>query len=249
VIEHDSVPRAMKEETRTALVTGGGSGIGQAIARALVDRGWKVSICGRDESRLRHAVENLSIGDSERRGRLHAVAADVSSIREVSRWVAEACDRLGSPALLVNNAGVGASGDIPDLAEQDWDLTIATNLKGVYLCTREVLPRMRSRGGGWIINIASVAGKKGMPGSSAYSASKFGVVGFTDSLAREQVKYGIRATAICPGFVATPMVEGARVPAAEMIQPEDVAATVLYLIGLGPNVVVREIVLDRRGAL
>lgn len=239
----------MGEESRTALVTGGGSGIGLAITRALVDRGWKVAICGRDEAKLSRAIDDLSRSRPHLRDRLHGSGADVSSQRDVRRWVEAACDRLGPPALLVNNAGIGASGTVPDLDGRTWDRALAINLTGTFLCTREVLPRMRSRGGGLIVNVASVAGKKGMPGSSAYSASKFGVVGFTESLAREQAEHGILATAICPGFVDTPMVAGAPVPASEMIQPEDVAATVLYLLELGPNATVREIVLDRVGAL
>jgi 3-oxoacyl-[acyl-carrier protein] reductase len=108
---------------------------------------------------------------------------------------------------------------------------------------------MRRRGGGWIINIASLAGKKGMPGASAYCASKFALVGFTETLAREEAKNNIRATAICPGYVATRMVEAVEVPASEMIHPHDIAATVLYLLDLSPKSVVREILIERIGAI
>lgn len=239
----------MNDETRTALVTGGGSGIGLAISRTLLQRGWKVAICGRDGGKLRGAIEALARDDPEHRANVHASTADVSSSGDVKRWISDACARFGPPSLLVNNAGVGGWNEIPQLTEKDWDRVLDINLKGTFLCVREVLPLLRSRGGGWIVNIASVAGKKGMSGSSAYSASKFGVVGFTESLAREQAKHGIRATSICPGYVATPLVAGASVPEAEMIRPEDVAATVVFLLGLGPNVAVREIVLDRIGAL
>jgi ketoreductase len=239
----------MNERNTTALVTGGTSGIGLAIGRALLECGWKVAICGRDEAKLSRARDELTRACPEIRDRLHGGTVDVSSADQVRSWVGEACDRLGAPALLVNNAGVGASGAVSELDESTWDRALDINLKGTFLCTREVLPRMRAGGGGWIVNIASVAGKKGMPRSSAYSASKFGVVGFTEALGREQAAHGIRATAICPGYVSTPMVAGAPVPASEMIRPEDVAATVLYLLELGPNVAVREIVLDRLGAL
>jgi NAD(P)-dependent dehydrogenase (short-subunit alcohol dehydrogenase family) len=239
----------MAGKSKTALVTGGGSGIGLAVARALVERDWNVAICGRDEDKLTRAIDDLSRAEAGIHHRLHASPADVSSQRDVQRWIEGACDRFGPPALLLNNAGVGASGAVDELDEPTWDRALAINLKGTFLCTREILPRMRAAGGGWIVNIASVAGKRGMPGSSAYCASKFGVVGFTEALAREQAGHGIRATAICPGYVDTPMVAGAPVPAEQMIRPEDVAATVLYLLELGPNVAVREIVLDRLGAL
>jgi NAD(P)-dependent dehydrogenase (short-subunit alcohol dehydrogenase family) len=109
---------------------------------------------------------------------------------------------------------------------------------------------MRTRDdGGWIINIASVAGKVGFAGSSAYCSSKFGLIGFTESLAREEAQNGIRATAICPGYVSTPMVADADVPAEKMILPEDIAATILYLLDLSPNVAILEIVMERTAAL
>jgi len=108
---------------------------------------------------------------------------------------------------------------------------------------------MRARGSGYIVNISSVAGKKGMAGTAAYSASKFGMIGLSQSLQDEVKGQNIRVTAICPGYVATPLAEGAPVPAAEMIQPEDIAATVLYLLDLTPKVVIREMVIERIGAL
>jgi len=237
----------MKKRNGLALVTGGGSGIGLAIARALLDRGWTVAICGRDEAKLSNAALEISGDDPDRRARLLATAADVSKTGDVERWIDTACDRFGDPSLLVNNAGIMASGKVADLSERRWDQAMEINLKGAFLCARRVLPRMRTDGG-WIVNIASVAGKMGIPGSSAYSASKFGLIGLTESLAREEAKNGIRATAICPGFVETPMVARAAVPGSEMIRPEDVAATVLYLLDLGPTAIVREIVIERIGS-
>lgn len=234
----------MGPEGRSALVTGGSSGIGLAITRALLQEGWRVAICGRDPARLAEAAKGADASD-----RLLAAACDVSRADEVRNWVAAARDHFGPPALLVNNAGVGARAEIASLSEEQWDRALDINLKGAFLCTREVLPAMRSRGGGWIINISSVSGKKGFAGSSAYSASKFGLIGFTESLAREEAPHGIRATSICPGFVATPMVADAEVPAVEMIHPDEIARTVLYLLSLGPNVAIREIVLERPHSL
>jgi len=232
-----------------ALITGGGSGIGLAVTRALLERGWRTAICGRNSDRLSRAVDELNGQSADWAERLSASTVDVSKTADIQSWMAAAWDHFGSPDLLVNNAGIGASGEIATFAEEQWDRVMDINFKGVFLCTREVLPRMRSAGGGWIINIASVSGKRGMPGVAAYCASKFGVVGFTESLAREEAKNNIRATSICPGYVATPMVADATVPPEEMIQPEDIAATVLYLLDLGPKTVIREIVIERIGSL
>lgn len=239
----------MEREQRVALITGGGSGIGFATTRALLERGWSVAVCGRDTAKLSRAVDELKGWNAGATDRLFASTVDVSLAEDVQSWIAEACDRFGSPDLLVNNAGVGLTGEIEAVTEKQWDLVMDVNLKGVFLCTREVLPRMRSAGGGWIINIASLSGKRGMSGVATYCASKFGVVGFTESLAREEAKHNIRATSICPGYVATPMVVDAAISAEEMIQPEDIAATVLYLLELSSKTVIREIVVERIGGI
>jgi len=239
----------VERKQRVALITGGGSGIGFATTRALLERGWSVAVCGRDSAKLSRAVDELKERNSGGADRLFASTVDVSNAADVQNWIAAACDRFGPPDLLVNNAGVGVSGEIATFTEEQWDLTMDINLKGVFLCTREVLPRMRAAGGGWIINIASLLGKRGMSGAATYCASKFGVVGFTESLAREEAKHNIRATSICPGYVATPMVADAPVPAEEMIRPEDIAATVLYLLELSSKTVIREIVVERIGGL
>jgi 3-oxoacyl-[acyl-carrier protein] reductase len=239
----------MGAEAGTALITGGGSGIGLAITRALLDRGWRVAICGRDRDKLERAATQLTNQDSSFGERLLWNRVNVSRNQDVQLWVNEVCRRFGAPSLLVNNAGIGVDGRISALSEDEWDRVQDTNLKGAFLCTREVLPRMREHGTGMVINIASLAGKQGFAGSSAYCASKFGLVGFTESLVREEAAHGIRATSICPAFVATPMVAEAEVPAEEMIQPEDIARSVLFLLDLSPNVVIREIVVERTWGL
>ena len=234
--------------SKNALITGAGSGIGFAIAGALLGRGWNVAICGRNEAKIERASARLAGASPRGNGSIHAAAVEVSDPAAVKRWVAKARERFGPPDLLVNNAGVGAWGDIGSLPDEAWDQVMAVNLKGGFLCTREVLPFMRAKGGGYIVNISSLAGKKGMAGISAYSASKFGLIGFTQCLNAEEKGNNIRATAICPGYVATPMSAGARVPAADMIQPEDIAATVLYLLDLSPKVLIQEVVIERIGA-
>ena len=225
---------------RTAFVTGGGSGIGLAIVRGLADRGWRVAACGRDLAKLERAAADLGAG-------VLVTRADVSREDEVAEWVDLARRRLGSPDVLVNNAGVYEEAEIATLPLEQLDRIIGTNLRGTFLCTRAVLPLMQARGGGYVINIASISGKRGLAGMGAYTASKFGVMGLTDCLRHEGKVHHIRATAICPGWVATPMAADSGIPDAEMVQPEYVARTVLYLLDLNPHVVVPEVILDRIG--
>jgi NAD(P)-dependent dehydrogenase (short-subunit alcohol dehydrogenase family) len=228
----------MSTPERVAYVSGGASGIGLAIVRALLARDWRVAICGRDPERLERAAREL---DS---ARLLTTRADVAEEADVRRWVAEARERLGPPDLLVNNAGIYEEYPIATLPTDSWDRVMAINLRGTFLCTREVLPLMQERGGGYVVNIASISGKRGLPGMGAYTASKFGVLGLADCLRHEGKPYGIRTTSICPGWVNTPMAAGTDIPPEAMVQPADVAATVLFLLDLPANVVVPEILID-----
>ncbi len=231
---------------QVAIVTGGSSGIGLAIARAFVQEGMRVTIAARDKHRLGQAVLQLksrSAGD----GAVLALQTDVSQANEVQQMVLQTLDHFGRLDVLVNNAGIGWMARLDELEEKDWDKILNINLKGVFLCTRAVLPEMKHRRCGYIVNISSIAGKEGFSGGGAYCASKFGVMALTETLLEEAKSYNIRATAICPGYVDTPMVAGVPVPASEMIRPEDIAQTVLYLLHLSENAVVREIVMTRTG--
>lgn len=229
---------------KVAIVTGGGSGIGFAIACALAGEGVHVTICGRDGRRLERASRDLT----GLPGAVLAIPADVSIEEDVQRMVRETMDRHARVDVLINNAGIGYDGTIEKTDPEDWDMVLAVNLKGAFLCSRAVLPIMRRQKSGYLINISSLAGKIGMGGMGAYSASKFGLIGLTQTLIEEGEPYNIRSTAICPAYVATPMVEGAPVPFEKMIQPEDVAGTVLYLLHLTENVIIKEIVMERKGA-
>lgn len=231
---------------QVAIVTGGGSGIGLAIARAFVEEGMRVTIAARDKRRLDQAASQLK-SRSAVDGVVLAVQTDVSQATEVHQMVRQTLDHFGRLDVLVNNAGIGRMARLDELKEKDWDEILNINLKGVFLCTQAVLPDMKRRRHGYVVNISSIAGKEGFAGGGAYCASKFGVMALTETLLEEARSYNIRATAICPGYVDTPMVAGVPVPATEMIRPEDIAQTVLYLLHLSENAVVREIVMTRKG--
>ena len=228
---------------KVALVTGGGSGIGFAITKALLEEGIRVAICGRDEGKLRKAEAEL-----EKHGKhLLVMSADVSRKSEVDQWVKTIIREFGRVDVLVNNAGVARWSDVENITDEHLDYQLNVNLRGPLYCTQVVLPYMKGQQSGYIINISSVCGKSGFAGTAAYSASKFGLMALSDSLREEGASFNIKVTAICPGFVATPMVTDAPVPLEEMIKPDDIAKTVLFLLSLSEHAAVREIVITRKG--
>jgi 3-oxoacyl-[acyl-carrier protein] reductase len=233
---------------QVALVTGGSSGIGLAVARTALSEGMRVAIAARNKERLSRARAALQ-KEAKEKDRVLAIPADVAVASQVEAMVRETVDAWGRIDLLVNSAGIGQWAPIEETGEADWDRTLGINLKGTFLCAKAVLPGMKRRRSGYIVNIASLAGKQGMEDASAYSASKFGVIGLTESLLAEAIGHGIRATAICPAYVATPMVEGAPVPKEEMIPPEDIGKIIIGLLHLAPVTVIKEIVVRRRGAI
>jgi len=222
-----------------AVVTGGSSGIGLAVARAFRERGMGVAMAARGRERLEKAARELGEGAL-------AVPTDVAEAGQAEALLARAEDYFGGVDVLVNNAGIGGAwGPVDGIDPADWDRVQATNVRGAFLCARAAWPRFKRRGGGYVFNIGSVAGKEGFADGSAYSASKFALAGLSESLREEGIPFGIKVTAICPGYVATPMVDKAPVPAAEMLRPEDVAATCLYLMSLSRMASVPEVVLRR----
>lgn len=228
---------------KVALVTGGGSGIGLAITGALLEAGMQVSICGRDKDKLKGA-EKAFKGYGEN---LITMSVDVSNKSQVKKWVKSSIDKVGSVDVLINNAGVALWADVESITDEHLDYQLNVNLKGPLYCSQAALPYMKAQGRGYIINISSVCGKFGFAGTAAYSASKFGLMALSDSLREEGAAHNIKVTAICPGYVATPMVTDAPVPLEEMIKPEDIAKAVLFLLNLSEHAAVKEIVITRKG--
>src|SRR5262245_45603801 len=212
---------------KRALVTGGTKGIGLAIARALADSGAQVFICARNEEEVTRVADELRERYS---GRVSGGRCDVRSYEEVREVIARADDLLGGLDILVNNAGIGEFVNVEDMDASRWDATIETNLSGVFYCCREAIPLMKQRGGGYIINIGSLAGKNAFPGGAAYNASKFGLIGFSEALMQEVRHDNIRVSYIMPGSVATEFDGASKGSADWKVQPEDIAEIVLDLL-------------------
>jgi len=187
---------------RRALVTGGARGLGRVIAQALAEAGADVAVSGRSLDACEKAASEIAAATGRR---ARGFAADVIEAAQVSRLVSEVEEGLGPIDILVNNAGVNKRGPIEELTEADWDMVIDTNLKGPWLCARALGPKMRDRGWGRIINLASVLGVIAMPGRSPYASSKSGVINLTRVLALEWAGTGVTANAICPGAFGTEM--------------------------------------------
>jgi 3-oxoacyl-[acyl-carrier protein] reductase len=224
----------------TALVTGATEGIGRAIAEALGRAGYRVGICSRSPEKVAATLAELrGLGIAAA-----GAAADVAEPDQVARLVDEVRGALGEIDVLVNNAGVLIARPFEELTLDDWDATMATNLRSLYLTTRLVLPGMRARRRGTIVNLASLAGRNGFVGGSAYSASKHAVLGFSRSLMLEVRKDNVRVVAVCPGSVATGMLRDQAMLKSDpdrILKPEDVADTILHAVRLPGRALVSEL--------
>jgi 3-oxoacyl-[acyl-carrier protein] reductase len=224
----------------TALVTGATQGIGRATAFALGRAGYRVGVCARTSQAVERLVAELRAAGIEAAGR----AGDVADPAQVDGVVRHVADALGEIEVLVNNAGVLIARPIAELTLEDWDTTMAVNLRGLFLMTRAVLPPMRAGGRGDIVNVASLSGRTGFAGGSAYAASKHAVLGFGRSLMLELRKEGIRVITVCPGSVATGMLHDQpmlRPDPARILQPEDVAETIVQALRLPRRAMVSEL--------
>lgn len=213
---------------KTAIVTGSSKGIGYAIAEALAAVGANVLVSARNAEAVAKAARAL---DRVGNGRVLGVQCDVRQHDDVRRLVGRAVEEFDGVDILVNNAGVGTFAPIDELPVERWKQIVETNLDGVFYACHEAIPHMKRRGGGWIINIASLAGKYPMAGGTAYNASKFGLVGFSEALMLDVRHHGIRVNYIMPGSVATYFND--HTPNEEdawKIQPEDIARLVMDLL-------------------
>jgi NAD(P)-dependent dehydrogenase (short-subunit alcohol dehydrogenase family) len=218
-----------------ALVTGGSSGIGLAIARMLRDEGFELTLVSRRPERVEAAAAELGAA---------AVAANMADADDCERVVAEHRDRFGRLDVLVNSAGIGIGGRVEDLPVKSLDLQLGVNLRGLFLVTQAAIPMLRDSKG-WIVNLASIAGTLPTPGLATYGATKAAVIALTRSLNDELDADGVRAIALCPGFVDTPMAQWSGIEPAEMIRPEDCAEVVRMCLHLSPHARVPQVVIER----
>lgn len=226
-------------EGKVAVVTGAGRGIGRAIALELAAMGAKVALAARNASELEQTARAAGAATS-------VIPTDVRKKHDVHRLLDQAASTLGPVDILVNAAGIGAFGQVTEFSDADYDTILDTNLRSIFMTCRYVLPSMIARGKGDIVNIASIAGKVGSPTRAVYCASKFGVVGFTQSLAEEVRQHGIRVSVVCPGstdttFSSDPIRE--RKVKGKMLAPADVAHAVRMLVTQEPNSFISEIIL------
>jgi NAD(P)-dependent dehydrogenase (short-subunit alcohol dehydrogenase family) len=221
-----------------ALITGASRGIGRGIAETLAREGVQVALAARDEAEL----EKVAGGIAKTGGTALALRCDVTREEDISRVVATAIDQLGRVDVLINNAGVGLRGTGDQIAVEDWDRAFAVNLRGVFLLTRAMVPHMREIGGGHIINISSVAGLVGNPGLSAYNATKFGLMGFSEALMLELRHDHIKVTTICPGstdsYFSGQQGEAGR---EDFLTIDDVAHAVTEVLATAPNSLISQV--------
>lgn len=220
------------------VVTGATEGIGRAIASSLGSAGARVAVCARTATKVERTVAELGAAGVDAIGQ----ACDVGDEGAVARFAAFVARERGDAAILINNAGIGRFAPLAELSLADWDLTMATNLRSLYLVTRAFLPAVE-RSHGAIVNIASLAGKNGIEGGTAYCASKHAVLGFSKALMLEVRKQGVRVIAVCPGSVATPFMDKrgrARPNHDRVLQSDDVAQAVVGALTLPDHAMLSE---------
>lgn len=220
-----SIEPARFLEGRGAVVTGGSRGIGRAIAAALAGAGATVALCARRAADAEKAARELGRGAV-------GLACDVADADAVARFVDEAARRLGGLDILVNNAGIGEFAPVETMTPETWRRVIGTNLDGVFYCCHAAIPHLKKRGGGFIVNVSSLAAKNAFPNGAAYNASKFGLTGFSEALMQEVRHDGIRVAYVMPGSVETGFGGRGGEKAGWALRPEDVAEVVLDLLRL-----------------
>lgn len=225
-------------QNKTALITGGGRGIGRATAIALAKEGVHIGLIGRTAANLEKAAEELKAFGVK----VSVARTDVKDLTAVERAVQSVKEELGQIDILINNAGIGGFAGFLEQSPEEWENIIQVNLMGVYNVTRAVLPEMIERKAGDIINISSTAGQRGAAGTSAYSASKFAVLGLTESLMQEVRKHNIRVSALTPSTVATDLAIDSKLTDGNperVMQPEDLAEYMVAQLKLHPRIFIK----------
>ncbi len=217
-------------QDKVAIVTGSTKGIGRAIAEALYAHGARVTISSRTAADVERAATELSQKAGKNERRALGIPADVRSYDDCRRLIARTAETFGRIDILINNAGIGGFAPVASMDPEHWRTIIETNLNSLFYCSHEVIPHMKKAGGGWIINIGSLAGKNAFANGSAYNASKFGLIGFSEALMQEVRHDGIRVSYIMPGSVATDFDGMSRGSADWKVQPEDIAQIVTDLL-------------------
>ncbi|GAA0405258.1 3-ketoacyl-ACP reductase [Paenibacillus motobuensis] len=229
----------MQLTNKTAIITGAGKGIGKSIAIALAKEGVNLGLIARTAADLESLQNSLQ---TEHSVKVFIATADISNQQEAEAAVLKLQEQLGSVDILINNAGIAQFGTLMDMEPSTWERIIQVNLMGTYYVTRAALPFMLEQNSGDIINVASTAGERGFATGSAYCASKFGVLGLTESLLQEVRKSNIRVVALTPSTVATDLAVNAGLKIGDedrMMQPEDVAELALATLKLPPRVFVK----------
>jgi NAD(P)-dependent dehydrogenase (short-subunit alcohol dehydrogenase family) len=234
---------------RAAIVTGASSGIGLAIARVLGEEGYGLTVAARRPEKLEGAAEGLAAAGFD----VNSIAANVADEEEIKRVVDSHRERFGRLDVLVNNAGVGIGASVADMQTKRIDMQLDINLRSIFLFYRECVGMLREAGAehknALVVNTSSISGKRGEAWLSVYSATKHGVIGWTEAMNKELSAEGIKSTALAPAFVDTPMTDFVKehVPAEEMIRAEDVAESVRYVLKVSPACIVPELMFIRPG--
>jgi NAD(P)-dependent dehydrogenase (short-subunit alcohol dehydrogenase family) len=234
---------------RAAIVTGASSGIGLAIARVLAEEGFGITMAARRPEKLEGAAQGLAADGYD----VQHVAANLADEAEIKKVVDAHRSRYGRLDVLVNNAGVGVGASVGEIETKRLDMQLNINLRSIILFYRECMDLLKEAAAEHknvlVVNTSSISGKHGEPWLSVYSATKHGVVGWTESMNKELGSEGIKSTALCPAFVDTPMTDFVKgqVPAEEMIRPEDVAEAVRYMLKVSPACVIPEMMFVRPG--
>jgi NAD(P)-dependent dehydrogenase (short-subunit alcohol dehydrogenase family) len=221
---------------KIALVTGGTRGIGRAIAERLLAEGCRVAICGRNQSTVDRAVAEM-----DRPGAIFGVAADVTQPAQVEHLFAETDRKYGGLDILINNAGEGVFRKVGDMTVDDWRRNIDLNLNGAFYCAHAALARFQTRGGGFIVNISSLAAINAFSGGAGYNASKFGLNGFTEALMLDHRYDDVRVCSVMPGSVATEFGRGGNADSSWKVTPQDVGEVVAMVLRMPARTMVSQV--------